>query len=72
MNETARMPLAIQCLHLRRTLDSGRLDGPVICLCEHPIRDGFDCIGPFIEDLPTECRLWEPKSESSGVAAGRG
>ena len=54
-------PLAIQCRYLRRTIDSSRADGPVVCLCEHPIRSGFDCIGPFIEDLPTDCRLWEAK-----------
>ena len=55
-------PRAIDCLHLRRTIDSGRADGPVICLCEHPVRSGFDCVGPFLEDLPTECGLWEAKT----------
>ena len=44
--------LAIGCRHLRRTIDSSRLDGPVVCICEHPVRSGFDCIGPFIEDHP--------------------
>jgi len=53
--------LAIECRFLRRTIVSGRPDGPVATLCQHPVRDGFDCIGPFIEDLPTECRLWEQK-----------
>jgi hypothetical protein len=50
---------AIDCRFLRRTIVSGRLDGPVVALCEHPVRDGFECVGPFIEDLPTACRLWE-------------
>ena len=62
-------PLAIQCRYLRRTIDAGRADGPVVCLCEHPIRTGFDCIGPFIEDLPTDCGLWEVKSDA-GTSAG--
>ena len=61
--------LAIRCLHLRRTIQSGRLDGPVVCLCEHPVRSGFECVGPFIEDLPTDCGLWETKSEREGDGA---
>jgi len=71
MNDRPGLPLAIQCRHLRRTIDSSRLDGPVVCLCEHPVRSGFDCVGPFIEDLPTDCGLWEAKSENAGAAARR-
>ncbi len=52
-------PLAADCRFLRRTMDSAREDGPLVCLCTHPVRDGFDCIGPFLEDLPTECGFWE-------------
>jgi hypothetical protein len=51
--------LAADCRYLRRTIDSRRADGPVVCLCEHPIRAGFDCIGPFLDDIPTDCGLWE-------------
>jgi hypothetical protein len=51
--------LAIQCRFLRRTIDSNRLEGPVVTLCTHPVRDGFDCVGPFMDDLPTSCGLWE-------------
>ena len=73
MIDTANAPLAIACRYIRRTIDSSRLDGPVVCLCEHPIRSGFDCIGPFIEDLTTDCGLWEPKSEQqTAVDAPRG
>lgn len=53
------VPLAADCRYLRRTIDSSRADGPLVCLCEHPIRSGFDCVGPFLEDMPTDCRLWE-------------
>jgi hypothetical protein len=51
--------LAADCLHLRRTIDSARADGPLVCLCIHPVRDGFDCVGPFLDDTPTGCGLWE-------------
>lgn len=51
--------LAADCRFLRRTIDSGRADGPLVCLCTHPVRDGFDCIGPFLEDVPTDCGFWE-------------
>lgn len=61
--------LAIDCRHLRRTIDSRRLDGPVVCLCEHPIRSGFDCVGPFMETLETDCGLWEMKPVLTGHAA---
>jgi hypothetical protein len=57
----AEPPRAIDCRYLRRTIDASRADGPVICLCDHPVRSGFDCVGPFLEDLPTECGLWEEK-----------
>lgn len=62
-------PLAADCRYLRRTIDSSRLDGPVVCLCEHPIRSGFDCIGPFIEELETDCGLWEPKRLAAATAS---
>ena len=51
--------LAADCRYLRRTIDSSRGDGPLVCLCSHPVRDGFDCIGPFLEDMPTDCGFWE-------------
>lgn len=50
---------AADCCYLRRTIDSSRLDGPVVTLCTHPIRDGFDCVGPFLDETSTECQLWE-------------
>ena len=61
--------VAVDCHFLRRTIDSGRADGPVVCLCDHPVRSGFDCVGPFIEDLPTDCGLWELKSTGTSAAA---
>lgn len=51
--------LAIECQWLRRTIDSSRLD-PYVMLCNHIIREGKDCIGPFLENLETDCGLWDP------------
>ena len=59
--------LAVDCRYLRRTLDASRVDGPIVCICDHPVRSGFDCVGPFIEDLPTECGLWEARSGAAGA-----
>lgn len=64
--------LAADCGYLRRTIQSGRLDGPLVCLCEHPIRSGFDCIGPFLEDVPTSCQLWEARPQQPVGATRRG
>ena len=62
---------AADCRYLRRTIESGRLDGPVVTLCTHPIRDGFDCVGPFLDETSTECQLWEehPTLRKSSVVS---
>jgi hypothetical protein len=70
MNHRTDSRLAIQCRHLRRTIDASRADGPVVCVCDHPVRSGFDCVGPFIEDLPTDCGLWEAKIEGARARHG--
>ena len=33
-------------------------------VCEHPAREGRPCIGPFLADLATDCRLWERSPQS--------
>lgn len=71
------MQMAADCRYLRRTIDSKRLDGPVVTLCTHPTRDGFDCVGPFMDEIDTECRLWEISTEAqrrrdADLGAGRG
>jgi hypothetical protein len=54
--------LAIYCRYLRRTIDPARNDTDhIVAMCTHVIRDGSDCVGPFLEDLPTDCQLWEPR-----------
>jgi hypothetical protein len=52
--------LAIDCRWLRRTIDSSRVADPFLMLCTHIVRDGKECVGPFLEDMETDCRLWEP------------
>jgi hypothetical protein len=29
-------------------------------ICQHIVRDGANCVGPFLENIETECLLWEP------------
>ena len=63
--------LAIDCRWLRRTIDSGHAQSPFRTICTHIIRDGKDCVGPFLEDMETECRLWEPNERlAARLSAG--
>jgi hypothetical protein len=56
--------LAVHCQWLKRTIEPGRPE-PIVMLCQHPVREGKDCIGPFLEDLPTNCGLWEQHPQSN-------
>ena len=51
--------MAIDCEWLRRTIDSSRTADPYVMMCTHIVRDGADCVGPFLDDVETDCRLWE-------------
>lgn len=33
--------------------------GDVANLCLHAIREGRECVGPFLEAAETDCGLWE-------------
>ncbi len=57
------LKLAIHCQYLRRTIEPGRAE-PFVMVCQHPVRDGSECIGPFLEDLGTGCGLWEAHPRS--------
>lgn len=37
-------------------------------LCEHIVRDGQDCVGPFLEDVETECGLWDANEQARARA----
>jgi hypothetical protein len=60
---------AAQCRYLRMTLDSKQIGG-VVNLCEHVIRDGMQCVGPFLDDTDTNCGFWELKPGSRWLGAG--
>ena len=63
--------LAIDCRWLRRTIDSSRAQSPFRTICTHIVRDGKDCVGPFLEEMETECRLWEPNERlAARLSAG--
>lgn len=32
----------------------------LVNICQHIVRDGAECVGPFLEDTETHCGLWEP------------
>lgn len=27
--------------------------------CEHIVRDGMECVGPFFDEYETDCGFWE-------------
>jgi hypothetical protein len=37
-------------------------------LCTHIVRDGKDCIGPFLDDVETNCGLWDPNDQARARA----
>lgn len=55
--------LAVDCRWLRRTIDSSRPD-PYAMLCTHIVRGDKDCIGPFLDNIETNCGLWEPNAQA--------
>jgi hypothetical protein len=59
---TPPAPLAVHCQYLIRSASSDRREPASICT--HPVRDGRECIGPFLEDLATDCGLWEAHPDS--------
>jgi hypothetical protein len=64
--ETARF--AAQCRYLRVTLGSTP-GGNLLNICQHIVREGRSCVGPFLDDTPTDCGLWErsPRFDERGV-----
>jgi hypothetical protein len=50
-------PLAAHCQYLSRPAGFDRREPQLSCT--HPVREGRECIGPFLEDLTTNCGLWE-------------
>lgn len=69
MSETRRY--AADCRFLQRTFDSTR-DEHFVTLCRHILRDGDDCVGPFLDDTETPCGLWELRPKDGAAAPWRG
>lgn len=57
--------LAARCRFLRTTLGD-RPGGSLVNLCQHVIRDGRACVGPFLDDWETDCGLWELREGRQG------
>ncbi|MFA7248768.1 MAG: hypothetical protein WC273_03980 [Dehalococcoidia bacterium] len=57
--QPTRPRLAIECHWLKRSLDPSRRDPYAMC-CTHIVREGEECVGPFLEELETSCGLWAP------------
>lgn len=49
---------AARCRYLRVTLGSTP-GGNLLNLCQHIIREGSECVGPFLDDTETTCGIWE-------------
>ena len=59
--------MAVDCRWLKRSLDPARRDPYAMC-CTHIVRDGDDCVGPFLDEIETGCGLWEPGEPAASRA----
>lgn len=55
---------AARCRFLRMTM-AGTPEGGLVNRCEHIVREGMECVGPFLDDYETDCGLWEPATSES-------
>jgi len=60
--EPAGPRLAGKCAFLRSTL-SREVQGDLVNLCMHIVREARQCVGPFLDDAQTTCGLWEERKE---------
>jgi hypothetical protein len=56
----AKPHLAARCAFLRVTMGHSA-GGNLVNLCQHIVREGSECVGPFLDDHETTCGLWEEK-----------
>jgi hypothetical protein len=59
--------LAARCRYLRVTMGT-RPGGGLVNLCQHIVREGMECTGPFMDDYPTSCGLWEGAAREAPAA----
>ncbi len=55
---------AAKCAHLQVTMGSHRLGQGLINICRHIVRDGRECVGPFLDDTETTCGIWDPRPDT--------
>lgn len=67
MEEGREPRLAAKCAHLRVTMGD-RAGGHLVNLCLHIIREGRECVGPFLDDTETTCGLWERRDRDALVS----
>ena len=66
---TPREPqYATQCRYLRVTMGKAT-NGGLVNLCQHIIREGSLCVGPFLDETETNCQLWELHPRFEGKTA---
>jgi hypothetical protein len=61
---------AARCLYLKVTLGE-RPGGNLLNICRHIIRDGRECVGPFLDDHETACGIWELAPANHATPAAR-
>ena len=52
---------AAHCAYLKMTMGQQPGSG-LVNICLHIVREGRECVGPFLDETPTNCGLWEEKS----------
>lgn len=61
---------AARCAYLKMTMGE-RPGGHLVNICRHIIRDGRECVGPFLDDHETSCGIWEPAPGHLTIPAAR-
>lgn len=51
---------AVSCAYLKMTMGEKPGSG-LVNICLHIVREGRECVGPFLDETPTACGLWEEK-----------
>ena len=67
---SAEPHLAARCLHLKMTMAPRPATG-LLNLCMHIVREGSECVGPFLDDAETTCGLWEANAPEGSVGPRR-
>jgi hypothetical protein len=59
---------AAGCRFLRMTM--GSIPGVnLVNVCRHIVREGMECVGPFLDETETYCGLWEGRPLAASPSA---